>query len=144
VMVEDSGEKRKDPHVGLLLVTSRLNKKIQELSDITMSGLIKSAMLIRRDMEVTSPLTPVDTGNLRASFFTTSWFIEQGGFKVPFVALGYTAYYAPFVHEKTNPNVQWSRPGSGPKWFQEALKRNHDLILKTIKDEAKRAIKGKR
>jgi hypothetical protein len=34
-------------------------------------------------------------------------------------------------------DVNWSRPNSGPKFFESAVKRNKDKILKTIADNAK-------
>lgn len=57
---------------GLPKVLKNLNKEIEKIKGCTLKGLIRSAILIRRDMEATAPLIPVDTGNLRASFYTIS------------------------------------------------------------------------
>lgn len=115
-------------------LVKRLNSALKAYPHYTMRGLINAARLIKRDCELTPPLTPLDTGNLRASFFITSWMLSVGGWDKPIVALGYTtaADYAPYVHERTDPKVQWSRPGSGPKWFEEALRRNMDNVLDKI------------
>jgi hypothetical protein len=58
------------------------------------------------------------------------------------VMIGYSAYYATYVHEKITRNqlaLTFSRPGSGPKWLQASVLRNKDKIIKVIKKEAKKA-----
>jgi len=54
---------------GLDIVIANLNKAINKMEGVTIDGLIESAILIRRETETTPPLTPVDLGNLRASWF---------------------------------------------------------------------------
>jgi hypothetical protein len=57
-------------------------------------------------------------------------------YKGPFVIAGYSANYALWVHEMLgmkNP----SRPGSGPKWFEYAIKATQDKILKSIQSNAR-------
>jgi hypothetical protein len=49
-----------------------LNLQISQVKGGTLKGLIMAAAHIRRQTEAQSPLTPVDTGNLRASWFVTS------------------------------------------------------------------------
>jgi len=46
--------------------------------------------------------------------------------------MGYGANYAIWVHEMTDPGVEWSKPGSGPKWFEKSLKGHRDDMLKEI------------
>lgn len=60
----------------------------------------------------------------------------------PTVIFGYTAFYAFWVHE-TIPSfsvgdqaIGWSREGSGPKWFEKAIQRNKDIVLRTIIEKA--------
>lgn len=63
------------PKIGIKgadIVMNNLNREIQNIKGASMKGLILSAILIRRDMEDTPPLIPVDTGNLRASWFTAT------------------------------------------------------------------------
>jgi len=55
--------------------------------------------------------------------------------KMPSVALGFSAYYAWYVHENVGANFQ--RPGAGAKYFEAALKRNRDKIVQIIRQEAK-------
>jgi hypothetical protein len=164
---------------GLEQVMNNLNKELAGIKARSMKGLILSAALIRRETETTPPLTPVDTGNLRASWFVVSASAVQAGsgnkqFKGKkasqmeldhtstleeaqamvraksgmgreFIILGYSANYGIFVHEKldmhdpANPywkNKKW-RPGSGPKWLQQAIDRNRSRILQIVRDNAK-------
>jgi len=147
-------------------VMRNLNKEIEGIKGRSLKGLIRAAILIRRDMEHTSPRIPIDTGNLRASFYTVTskGRITRGAsprFKGkqaktlaadhpgevdearkligqegrPAVALGFSAFYAFFVHEMVGAHFQ--RPGSGAKFFESALKRNHDKIVKVIQEEAR-------
>ena len=121
------------PVIGLSAVLNNLNREIKALDGRIMKGLIRSAILVRRSTEETPPLTPVDTGNLRAS-----WFTNPLGPKT--LQIGYTASYAVFVHEMLDVGgrkINWSRSQSGPKWFEAALKRNRDEILKIIREETR-------
>lgn len=171
---------------GLDTVMANLNKEIRQIENRSAKGLIEAAALIRRDTEKSPPLTPVDLGNLRASWFcatasgtTSDPSGESGNFKRgrkgrshrsqsfisrmrkdygavksqsisearglensekgKFVVTGYSAFYAAPVHEmmERNPGVVWSRPGSGGKWFQAAIYRNRDNIVKIIRENAK-------
>jgi len=53
-------------------VMANLNAEIAAIKNRSMKGLIKGATIVRRDMEKTPPKTPVDYGNLRASFFVVT------------------------------------------------------------------------
>lgn len=65
--------------LGLANVLRNLNRRISKVENRSEAGLVKGAILIMNDTENTSPLTPVDTGNLRASrFIATSNTIEEG------------------------------------------------------------------
>lgn len=48
------------------------------------------------------------------------------------VIFGFTAYYSAIVHEMVNSPgrspINWTRLGSGPKFFEAALKRNSNII----------------
>ena len=54
------------------MVVSNLNKQVLAIKGRSMGGLIRGVALIRRDMDSTPPLIPVDWGNLRASWFSVS------------------------------------------------------------------------
>ena len=120
---------------GLHTVMRNLNREIKKIEGRTMQGLIEAARHIRYDMEVTSPIIPVDTGNLRQSWFTRA--LSTVGDITHFVALmiGFTASYAVWVHEMVG--AHFKRPGSGAKFFEAALKRNKRVILNIIRKHAR-------
>ena len=118
-------------------VLSNLNKEINGMKLRSARGLMESAAFIRRDMEKTPPLIPLDTGNLRASWFITRFRMLKGIGLI----MGFSANYALVVHERMEGapwgdtvvgDVAWKRPGSGPKFFEAALKRNHKEILNIL------------
>ena len=131
---------------GMDIVLSNLNKEIKAIEGRTMKGLIQGAIIIHTDMEKTPPLIPIDTGNLRASWFTST-FREGRKFGL---TIGFGANYALFVHEMIGPakpgwkygpgkgKKRWyiPRADAGPKFFEASLKRNKDLVLKEIADNA--------
>ena len=57
---------------GLTEVQARLNKELEGIKNRSMKGLIKVAAFIREKTENEEPLTPVDYGNLRASWFVVT------------------------------------------------------------------------
>lgn len=151
---------------GLNNVVANLNKEINKIEGGSLKGLIRSAILIRRDMEATSPKIPIDLGNLRASWFVTTSKGEtpagtSPGFK------GENAGELSSGHSRTvaenkskaqaskNPGVvlgfsanyafivhesvgkSFKRPGSGAKFFEASLKRNTKKILAVIQEEAR-------
>lgn len=163
---------------GIKEVLSRINKEAEKLKLKSAKGLIEAAIIIRRDMEKTPPKIPVDTGNLRSSWFVTtarktprgktaSFKGEDAGkmssqhslilseakaiatvTKMPLVVMGFTANYAVHVHEnlegktsvintKSKSKKKERRPGSGPKFFEAALRRNEKEIIRTLQENTK-------
>lgn len=118
---------------GLEQVVRNLNREIKAIEGRSLKGLIRAAIIVRRSTEETPPLVPIDKGFLRNSWFTNPGYAANGN---PFLTMGYDKGYAVFVHEMIDSKVKWSRPGSGPKWFQAAFRRNKDAILAVIKEEA--------
>jgi hypothetical protein len=57
---------------GMDNVMSNLNKEIEGIKNRSMRGLIMAAAFIRQETEHTEPFTPVDFGNLRASWFVVT------------------------------------------------------------------------
>ncbi len=136
--------------IGSREIKNALNRKLLAIKGGTLAGLLKVGMFIRKDMDTTPPLIPVDTGALRAAFkinMKPDYRIDSKGNKIDAVELGWpdvtinrdnktVDQYAAYVHEMTIPpydNVNWSRPGSGPKFFEYALKRNSKVIVEIIK-----------
>jgi hypothetical protein len=57
---------------GMDQVVANINKQLVKMKGDAMEGMIDAAILIRTDMENTSPKVPIDLGNLRASFFVVT------------------------------------------------------------------------
>jgi len=145
---------------GVREVKAALNAKLLAIKGGTMKGLLIAATHIKEDMEVTPPVIPVDTGALRAAFKIipkSAYRTTKAGVQVDAVELGWpdtqilkkikdkngkvisskmVDNYAAYVHEMTSPpygDINWSRPNSGPKFFEYALKRNAPVIVQIIK-----------
>ena len=144
-----------------------LNKEILKIKGRTTKGLIEASIIIRRDMDQRPPVIPVgDTGNLRASWFTTIGTTQPtpgGGFKgedsgkmsgdhkravgessakansypYPTLVMGFSANYGVPVHEMLG-NINWNRPGSGGLFFESSLQRNQKTVLTVIAKNVKR------
>ena len=117
-------------------VTRNINAALMEIQNRSAAGLVLAAQTVLRDADSgTSPFVPHDLGNLRNSRFTTSHKKPSNG--DPFVRLGYNANYAAAVHEMmespSGKPINWTRPGSGPKFLEASLKRNEKKILEIIK-----------
>lgn len=57
---------------GMEVVMSNLNTQLTGIKVRSMKGLVMAAAHIRNETEQTPPLTPVDLGNLRASWFVVT------------------------------------------------------------------------
>ena len=57
---------------GLPTVLRNLNIEVNKIKNGSLSGLIRSTIIIRRSMDLDAPLIPVDTGNLRSSWFVVT------------------------------------------------------------------------
>jgi hypothetical protein len=149
---------------GLDKVMQNLNKEIQKIANQTPAGLITASIIIQRATEKESPKTPVDTSNLRGSFFRvvtgfptdnkgrfqgkdagtlsaeyasaiTQFKSDVEARRFPTLILGFSANYAIWVHE--NMEAKFQRPGAGPKFLEEAVNNNKGLILNAIRDNVK-------
>lgn len=116
---------------GMKEVLNNLNSKLTEIKDMSMKGLLEVAVFIRRDMDYTPPLIPVDTGNLR-----NSWTVVPNKEKIQ-ITMGFRTEYATSVHERTSPLTKWKRKGSGAKFFESALMRNTNNILEILRNNSK-------
>jgi len=118
---------RKRSDESLREVMKNLTEAAANIKKVSVQGMIEAAILVRKDMEKTAPKTPVDTGNLRHSFFITTVLGTdgKGNFKGknssemksnheqvtgeahaivkahrnPTLIMGYSANYALWVHE---------------------------------------------
>lgn len=150
---------------GIRKVTANINKEVLKMKVKSLKGLIEAAIIIRRSMEQTAPLTPVDSGNLRASWFVVTAFTQPegsspnftgedsgelksahgtlttkakgvaAGKRIPLVVIGFSAFYATYVHEMVGATFQ--RPNAGAKFLEAALNRNRAAIIAAIKKSVK-------
>lgn len=84
------------------------------------------------------PLVPVDLGILRNSGTITP--AKVSGDRVV-GEVGYggpAAPYAVAVHERVEEGVNWSRPGSGPKFLENAMNYLSRHLIPRIRDAVKR------
>ena len=115
---------------GLDNVMRNLNREVKAIEGRSLKGMGLAVMEVRRSMDQTFPLIPVDTGNLR-----DSWFAEPLNLPIgPAVIFGFSAQYSVLVHEMLG--VHFQRPGAGPKFFQAHLRKNKGKILEIISREA--------
>jgi len=145
--------------IGVDNVMKNLNKKLSKIKIKSTAGLIEAAIVIRRDMDMTPPLIPVDFGNLRASWFITSGTVTKSApqFKGddsskltadhssivseaaskakaiprPLVIMGFSAGYSRAVENMDNFKDP-HRPNSGPKFFLSSIKRNAGKVTKIV------------
>jgi len=74
-------------------------------------------------LAVSQEIVPVKTGALRASGLVE---VEATATSARII-IGYggpAIRYARHVHENMNPNVRWSKPGTGPKYLEIPFLRN--------------------
>lgn len=125
---------------GVQNITDNLNREVSQIEGASMKGLMKAGLRIQRGSQ---QLTPVATGNLKASAYTRSAsdFVAlesgadnagrpSGGVPPDTVEVGYSAAYAAAVHEDLE---AYHRNGQA-KFLESSLSRNRDQILKDIKD----------
>lgn len=115
---------------GVENVTANINTVLRKMKLSGHRGLLSAANYVLTDADIgQSPLVPARTGYLRSSRFAEPLTTTSGD---PLVILGYKANYAAAVHEMlTAPSgkpIDWSRPGSGPKFLQASLTRNAEKI----------------
>ena len=137
--------------IGLNTVLRNLAQESKAIEGRTLKGLIRGAIIIKRDMLQTPPTVPWKTGNLVGSFFivTSKGSVQQGmpsegldvalaevvTFDGPAVTLGFGAEYAVFVHEMVGAN--FTKEGSGAKFMISSLNNTRQKVLAVIREEAR-------
>ena len=111
---------------GLDDVLANLNKEIKKIEGATLKGLLAAGTFIKGESQ---EITPVEFGVLNNSAFSN----QSGPLSV---TIGYTAEYAPFVHEAPS-TTNWTKPNTGNKFLEKAVKNNIPEILSVIQKRAK-------
>ena len=111
---------------GLDNVLANLNKEIKKIEGATLKGLLAAGVSIKGWSQ---EITPVEFGPLWNSAFSQ----KSGPLSV---TIGYTEKYAPFVHEAPA-SFNYTKPNTGPKFLEKAVKQNVPEILATVQKRAK-------
>lgn len=118
--------------IGLENVLNNIQREIMAVRGRTYKGMFAAMKYLENEMDNTIPLVPIDTKKMR-----DSWFIGGEAHPTnPIVFAGYTADYAPIVHENVGA-VNWTRQGSGPKWLQIHFDRSRFQMLMIVAQNAK-------
>ncbi len=147
--------------IGLDELVANFNREVIKIKGLSEVGLIKMAIMIERSWNYDAPVIPVDTNNLRQSWFAITQVkshsaphnfkgknaanvqastnetlayaktIVDGALGKPTLVMGFGANYAAEV-ESTDKHYR--RPNSGSHFFQGALNRNRDKIMTTLKE----------
>lgn len=111
-------------------ILRNLNKAIEGINGDIEGGLLAAAKFVQGEAQQTTPW--------EFSVLVNSAFSGVGRIGKRIIArIGYTARYAPFVHEMPETN-NFSKPGTGPKFLENAVVKNTKVILEIIKKRAKR------
>lgn len=121
---------------GLDETLKNLNDRLDAIPNKSMRGLLAGGLLVQRDAQ---KRVPVEYGVLRQSAFTRKAMNERA---VKAVEVGFTAAYAPFVHEnleqklkgKPRPSgkgVYWGPQGE-PRFLATAVADNQDEIVQRV------------
>lgn len=151
---------------GLDKTLRNLNQSAEKIEGKTMKGLIRAVIEIRRTSDKETPKIPVDTGNLRASWFTvTSNGSIQAGASPNFKGKKSSKFesshsatlsdaqsmkvvsegpfllfgYSAYYAVEVHEAVEknFRREGSGALFLQTAIDNNQHEILRLISKEAK-------
>lgn len=125
---------------GIEDVTRNINAAFMNMKNKSAVALLEAAKLVLNDADSgTPPLVPHDTGLLRQSRFEHP--LRKPVSQDPYVIFGYEKNYAAAVHEMmespSGKPINWTRPGSGPKFLEASLNRNQNTILNMITNAAK-------
>lgn len=127
---------------GMKNVMNNLNREIANIKGASMQGLMRVSIAIKNDTETSKPKTPVDTGNLRASWRVYPIKVLTGAN----IMFGFTANYAEYVHENVgaqfygrDPSTSsrgskfpGGRPDSGAKFFESSIKKLTPEIVRIL------------
>jgi len=159
-----SGYKKGDGIKGIQQVMDNIGKEYIKIKSKSIDALTTCAEIIHHDVEHIPPITPADTGNLRASFYATtikttskqikSFTGDEAGkrkserntdiacakaivskSKDPILILGFSANYALKVHE--NYGLNFKRPNSGAGFLVSSLKNNENRLIQILQQQIK-------
>lgn len=152
---------------GMDKVLRNLNREVAKIKGATVKGMLRGAAIIRKAMDNTPPLIPVDTGAMRSSWFiVTSNAAQVAGKQTKFDrrpslearmtdehALAVSSAiesvrgkepaiafgFSAFYVDYVHENIDASfkRPGAGAKFFEAAIKNTLPQVRTVIRSEAR-------
>lgn len=129
---------------GLNKILKNLNKEIQKIEGNTRDGLVKVGLFVKAEAVERAP---VEFGTLRGSAFSQ---VSPNTYRgKPVATIGFTAKYAPYVHEAPMKLKGQPRPGNrGSYWqggenkfLEKSVKLNIREIVDIIKTEASKSLR---
>lgn len=152
--------------LGLETTLASMNKEVRRIKRRTRRGLIKAGFLIQREAQLLCPVEygnlkasaftvwggkaevtkPATAGGFKGpqatrtktdhEIITRSESAKLRVTKEPQVEVGFTAFYAIYVHE----NMEAKHPVGEAKFLEKAIARNQAQIVKVIADDARRGL----
>lgn len=127
--------------IGLENILANIQREMMGVRGRTYQGMVAAMKFLEAEMDTTPPLVPEGNSETRkkyvSEFLKDSWYITGTPHPTnPIVWAGYKASYATIVHENVGA-VNWTRPGSGPKWLQIHFDRNRFEMLMIVAQNAK-------
>lgn len=120
--------------------TAALIKRLDNAAKNTEDEVARRLKLSAEDLLSKSiPLTPREYGDLRASGNVTPLAHDANG---PFLEVGFDSEYALAVHEMLGEEIDWTTPGTGPKYLETPLEQNRARYVEYIKDGAREMLRG--
>lgn len=106
---------------GMQPTLHRIQMELMGVKNRTYKGMYLAMKHLEFQMDNENPVVPIDTKAMRESWFILG---SKHATNNPIITAGYRAWYAPMVHEMIGRDINWTRPGSGPKWLQIHFARN--------------------
>lgn len=110
---------------GLNALVKGLKKRSKRYEKGFERGIVKAALFLQRESQL---IVPVDTGTLRNSAFTR----KVGKGLNTDAVVGYTAFYAVYVHENTTAQ---HAAGKSAKYLEKPYREKRPEIRQIINDE---------
>lgn len=115
----------------------KFQRRLERMDKTIPTAVREEVKASREHLAIASArVCPVDETTLVSSQYDVS---TNDGMGAEVGYGGEASDYMWAVHENLDPNVHWSKPGSGPKYLETPFLENRDEYAKNIKDAAKTA-----
>ena len=117
--------------------TKKLTRRLERMEKAIPEAVKAEVKESREHLAIASArVCPVDTTTLVSSQYDVP---IDGGMGAEVGYSGDAAEYMNIVHENLDPDVNWTKPGSGSKFLEGPFLENRDRYAKNIKNAARRA-----